>query len=212
MVDPAALQHGEASARCAVAKELGGRSDDAAIAALIEVLDARDEVVRDCVRAALVGNPAAVPFVLAEGERRDAALAKALQGNDAKATSDATFALGQHLRRAAGLVDARLLALVDLGLLPRQPRFVRSGAAWCLSGQAPTPAALERVARALADAEKDVRWTAADGLVRAARSADAAQKAAIAALVRPRLTSEADAGVRTRLDAVAAAVGANPAR
>ncbi len=212
MVDPTALQRGEASARCAVAKELGARSDDAALAALVEALDARDEVVRDCVRVALVGNPAAVPFVVAEGERRDAALASALQGTDAQATSAATFAFGQHLRRAAGLADPRLLALVDLGLLPRQPRFVRSGAAWLLSGQALTPAALERVARALADAEKDVRWTAADGLVRAARSADAAQKAAIAALVRPRLTAETDAAVRAKLDAVAAAVGANPAR
>ena len=33
MVDPQALQRGEPKARCAFAKELGGRTDDAALAA-----------------------------------------------------------------------------------------------------------------------------------------------------------------------------------
>jgi hypothetical protein len=207
MVDPQALQRGEPKARCAFAKELGGRTDDAALAALTDALDVRDEVVRDCVREAVRENPAIVPFLLAETERRDAALVAASSGSDKQATQAATFALGQHLRRAGALVDARLLSLVDLGLLPRQPRFVRSGAAWCLSGQSLDPATGERFARALADADKDVRWPAADGLLRAARGANTAQKAAIAALVRPRLAVEADAGVRAKLEQTATVLG-----
>ena len=69
MVDPQALQRGEPKARCAFAKELGGRTDDAALAALTDALDVRDEVVRDCVREAVRENPAIVPFLLAETER-----------------------------------------------------------------------------------------------------------------------------------------------
>lgn len=212
MVDPQALQRGDTKARCALAKELGARSDDAALAVLTDALDVRDEVVRDCVRDALRGNSAAVAFVLAEANRRDSALAAALASSDKDAMQAATFALGQHLRRTGALRDARLLALVDLGLLARQPRFVRSGAAWCLSHLAIDEASKERFVRALADADKDVRWPAADGLLRAARTADAAQKLPIAALIQPRLAVESDAGVRAKLEQAAAALGGSSAR
>ena len=211
MIDPQALQQGDAKARCAAAKSLGARQDDAALGALVEALDGREEVVRDCIVAALRANAAAVPFVVAEATRRDVALVAALKATNRAAVQQATFALGQHLRRAGALSDERLLALVDLGLRANQPRFVRSGAAWCLANQSFSAIAQSRYAAALADEHKDVRWSAADGLVRAARGADAARKAAIVALARPRLVTEADAGVRQKLEAALSAVGAAPA-
>lgn len=202
MDEHAALRTGTSAARCKAAATLGERGDDVALGALFAALDDRDEAVRDCVVAALRAQPAAVPFALREGARH----AEALQA--AKATAEieaATFAFGQHLRRAAALADGRLLALVERGLGAGQPRFVRSGAAWCLAAMPFSGAARQRWAAALADADKDVRWPAADGLVRALRGADAATRAAIVALAEQRLATEADPGVRAKLQTVVGA-------
>ncbi len=213
----AGLRQGDSAARCKAVAALGKRGDEAAWRALFEALDGRDEAVRACIVAALRSDAAAA-FAVAEGERRDAALlgaiaaAKALPGDAAakEAASAATYALGQHLRRAGALDSPALLPLIDLAQRPDQPGFVRSGASWCVSGQSWSVMVQARLRAALKDRDRDVRWPAADGLARKVRDGDAATRQAASALAAELVGQESDASVKAKLQQAASMATAGP--
>jgi len=174
--------------RCKAARALGKIGGRGAVEALLPFAGARDEVLRGCVKGALLMLADAVPVVLERYDALEAAWRGASkEGGGAK---QAERALGMHVRVACTFADPRILGLATRALGSDLPVSVREGGVWVLKHQPWTDALRALYERALGDPSAEVRWQAWDGLGQVARRKD--KPAGLRAFVAPWVDRESD--------------------